>query len=108
MPIYHRVTDPTSTVPVQQVRLDERFITFFLPQDAQTRLEAQELRQIVHQALQQLTADEFRVIELRYQHKKSPGQVASQMGLSRRKMQELEASGLDKIRRILKDWYSES
>jgi DNA-directed RNA polymerase specialized sigma subunit len=47
------------------------------------RLKAQELRQLVHRALQELTDDEMRTIELRYQHKQSPGQAASRVGISR-------------------------
>jgi len=94
----------------QRVRLDERFFALFLSESEspQDRIEAQELRQIVHQALQELTREELRVIELRYQHKKSPGQVASQLGLARQDMQALEKSALEKLRQRLQAWHSEN
>jgi RNA polymerase sigma factor (sigma-70 family) len=75
------------------------------PDSPVDRIEAQELRQLVHQAMQQLTADELRVIELRHQHKRSPGQVASRLGISRTRLAELEKSGLAKIRCRLKAWH---
>ena len=112
---YDRV-DPHNISP-QRVSLDERFLALFLPDDPQDRLEAQELRQIVHQALQDLivhqalqdlTPREFRVIELRYQNKKSPGQAASLLGIPREEMQKLEKKGLEKLRQRLQAWYMES
>jgi len=101
MPVYKKVTENISTTPPERVALDERFITLFLPEDAQERLEAQELRQVVHHAMNALTEDEFRVIESRYQHKKSPGQAASRMGMSRDTLVELEKSALKKLRTAL-------
>lgn len=91
----------------QKVALDERLLELFLVETAQDRLEAQELRQIVHQALQDLTPEELRVIELRYQHKKSPGQVASQLKIPREEMQQLEKNGLEKLRQHLQVWRAE-
>ena len=93
--------------PPRQIRLDERFFALFFPETPQDRIEAQELRQIVHQALKDLTPEELRVIELRYQHKNSPGRTASRLGISRERMNELEKSGLDKLRLRLQAWYSE-
>ena len=103
---YDRI-DPHNISP-QHASLDERFLTLFLPEDPQDRLEAQELRQIVHQALQELTPREFRVIELRYQHKKSPGQTASLLGIPREEMQDLEKKGLEKLRLHLQSWHTEN
>jgi RNA polymerase sigma factor (sigma-70 family) len=91
----------------QKVALDERLLDIFLVETAQDRLEAQELRQIVHQALQDLTSEELRVIELRYQHKKSPGQVASRLQIPREEMQKLEKNGLEKLRQRLQAWRAE-
>ena len=65
MPVYKKVTENISSTPPERVALDERFITLFLPEDAQERLEAQELRQIVHRALNELSDDEFHIIESR-------------------------------------------
>ena len=48
------------------------------------------------------------VIELRYQHKKSPGQTASRMGISRDEMTALEQSGLEKLRNGLENWHQDS
>jgi RNA polymerase sigma factor (sigma-70 family) len=101
MPVYKKVTENISTTPPERVALDERFITLFLPEDAHERLEAQELRQVVHHAMNTLSKDEFRVIESRYQHKKSPGQAASRMGMTRDAIVELEQSALKKLRTAL-------
>ena len=105
MPVYKTITENISTTPPDRVALDERFITLFLPEDAQERLEAQELRQIVHRAMNDLSEAEFRVIESRYQHKKSPGQAASRMGIPRDKLIELEQSALSKLRTALTKWH---
>ena len=105
MPVYKKITENVPTTPPERVALDERFITLFLPEDAQERLEAQELRQLVHRAMNSLSAEEFRVIESRYQHKKSPGQAASRMGISRQTLIELETSALEKLRSALTSWH---
>ena len=105
MPIYKKIPDSITDAPPERTNFDERFISLLIPTDAQDRLEAQELRQLVHRALQNLTNDEMRVIELRYQHKKSPGQTASRMGVSREDMHALEQNGLAKLRDGLKDWH---
>jgi RNA polymerase sigma factor (sigma-70 family) len=91
----------------RRARLDDRISAMFAPETPQDRIEAQELRQLVHQALKDLTEEELRVVELRYQHKKSPVQIASQLGISRKKMQSLEKNGLEKLRRYLEDWHGE-
>ena len=105
MPIYNKVPDNPTTASAERIRLDERFVSLLVTEDAQDRLEAQELRQLVHRALQSLSDDEMRVIQLRYQYKKSPGQVAARLGLSRNTIAALEQSGLNKLRRGLEDWY---
>ena len=92
--------------PPKRVQLGDRILALFAPgEDPQDNIEAQELRQLVHWALQELTPDELRVIELRYQHKQSPGQVASRLGISREELQELESKGLGKLRRHLQSWH---
>ena len=105
MPIYNKVPDNPTTTSAERIRLDERFVSLLVTEDAQDRLEAQELRQLVHRALQALSDDEMRVIQLRYQYKKSPGQVAARLGFSRNTIAALEQSGLNKLRRGLEDWY---
>ncbi len=105
MPIYNKVPDNPPTAPAERIRLDERFVSLLVAEDAQDRLEAQELRQLVHRALQALSDDEMRVIQLRYQYKKSPGQVAARLGISRDAMVALEQSGLEKLRQGLEDWH---
>lgn len=89
---------------MRRVTLDERFFAALMPETPQDRLEAQELRQLVHQALQGLTTEELRVVELRFQHKKSPGQVAAQLHLSRPELRSLERQALAKLRQQLQDW----
>ena len=94
--------------PPKRAQLGDRILALFAPdEDPQDRIEAQELRQLVHQALKELTQDELRVIELRYQHKKSPGQVSSRLGISREELQELESEGLAKLRRHLQSWHQD-
>ncbi len=106
MPIYNKIADNIDAgSSTERIRLDERFVSLLISEDAQERLEAQELRQLVHRALKALTSDEMRVIELRYQHKRSPGQTASRMGISRDEMAALEQSGLEKLRNGLEDWH---
>lgn len=105
MGIYKKIPDSITDAPPERTNFDERFISLLIPTDAQDRLEAQELRQLVHRALQSLTDGEMRVIELRYQHKKSPGQTASRMGISREEMNALEQNGLTKLRNGLEDWH---
>lgn len=97
MPVYNKITDDDSVAPNERVRLDERFITLFLDESPEDRVEAQELRQLVSRALQTLTKEEMAVIEQRYQYKRSPGQVASKLGISRDEMKRLETSGLKKL-----------
>ena len=92
---------------LQRVPLDERFIELVLPETVEDRIEAQELRQILHKALQKLTPGELEVIGLRHQHKKSPGQVAAKLGISREEVARLERSALEKLRKPLEAWYLE-
>ena len=108
MAIYQKIPDSITNAPPERTGFDERFVSLLIPEDAQDRLEAQELRQLMHRALQDLTDDEMRTIELRYQHKKSPGQAASLMGISRDEMSALEQNGLSKLRRGLEEWYEGS
>ena len=105
MAIYKKIPDSITNAPPERTNFDERFVSLLIPEDAQDRLEAQELRQLVHRALQNLSDDEMQVIELRYQHKKSPGQAARSMGISRDEMTALETSGLEKLRSGLEDWH---
>ena len=105
MAIYKKIPDSNTNAPPERTNFDERFVSLLIAQDAQDRLEAQELRQLVHRALQKLTDDEMLTIELRYQHKQSPGQAASRKGISREEMATLEETGLQKLRSGLDDWH---
>ena len=96
---FRRISDHTASVgKSQRVGLDERFLAEFLPETPLDRVESQELRQQVMQALGELTRDELQVVELRFQHKKSPGQVASKLRMDRKAVAALERSALEKIR----------
>ena len=99
---FNKVTDNDPGEPRQRVTLDERFITQFLPDSVQARIEGQELRQIVLASLQALSIQEHRVVVLRYQHKKSRGQVASKLAITRESLQVLEESALEKLRGPIK------
>ncbi|MEW6751694.1 MAG: sigma-70 family RNA polymerase sigma factor [Candidatus Latescibacterota bacterium] len=99
--------DDLRAAPRRRLPADDRLALLFPVETQEDRVEAQELRQTVHVALQQLTPQELRVIELRYQQKKSPGQVASQLGIRRQQMTRLERSGLRKLRQYLQEWSPE-
>tara|TARA_Y100001960_G_C14492605_1_gene737489 strand:+ start:38 stop:364 length:327 start_codon:yes stop_codon:yes gene_type:complete len=90
--------DPVAVEKPQRVGLDERFISELLPESPLDRVESQELRQQVLKALDQLTREELKVVELRFQYKKSPGQVASKLSMEKSVVADLERSALEKIR----------
>ena len=104
MSVYKKITENDSTAALEKTALDERFITLFMDENAQERLEAQELRQLVHRAMNELSDLEFKVIESRYQYKKSPGQAAYRIGITREELLELEESALDRLRSALTKW----
>ena len=85
----------------QRIGLDERFLSEILPETPLDRVESQELRQQLLKALQQLTGEELRVVELRFQYKKSTGQVASKLQMDRDTVATLEQSAIEKIRQPL-------
>ena len=99
MPNFQKVTEPsTHTESFEKIALDERFISQFIGETPLDRVEAQELRQVMLRALQSLTRYELRVVELRFQHKKSPGQVASQLRIGRDQLTVVEGQALEKLR----------
>ena len=104
MPLYKKLAaipaapDPDNARPLS---LDERLIVQFQAQTPLDNIEAQEFRQVVMKALQQLKPDELRVMELRYQFKKSPGQAALQLGLTPEQLKRKERSALRKLRKQL-------
>ena len=99
MPRFSRISDDLSANSrSDRVSLDERFMEMFLPDTPLDRVESQELRLIVSRALQTLTPDELAVVEQRYQHKRSPGAVASRLQMDRDQAAELERSALNKLR----------
>lgn len=99
MPRFSRITDDLSANSrSDRVSLDERFLAMFLPDTPLDRVEGQELRQIVSRALQKLTPDELAIVEQRYQHKRSPGAVASRLQMDRDRVADLEQSALEKLR----------
>jgi RNA polymerase sigma factor (sigma-70 family) len=95
------IEEPQGKKRPRRVSLDERFITEILPDTPLDLLEAQELRQALLQALHNLTPRELKVVELRYQHKKSPGQVAAQLDIARPQVRAAETRALSKLRRPL-------
>ena len=111
MPLYKKlaanpaVRDPEKKRPLS---LDERLIVQLQEQTPLDNIEAQEFRQVVMKALQQLKPDELRVMELRYQFKKSPGQVALQLGLTPEQVKRKERSALRKLRQHLAAYDAES
>jgi RNA polymerase sigma factor (sigma-70 family) len=103
MPHFERRTDNVTQGNLERLSLDERFISFFMPTPLE-RVEAQEFRQIVLKALQQLEPDELRIMEMRFQRKKSPGQAAALLRLSRHEAQALEDRALAKLRGPITDY----
>ena len=102
---FRRISDhPAGVGKPKRVGLDERFLAQFLPETPLDRVESQELRQQVMEALGKLTRDELHVVELRFQHKKSPGQVASKLQMDRIVVAALERSALEKIRTPIADY----
>ena len=85
----------------EKTAFDERLVSQIIGETPLDRVEAQELRQVMLRALQSLTRDELRIVELRYQHKKSPGQVASKLRLSRETLTAIEQSALSKLKQTL-------
>ena len=111
MPLYKKLAaNPTARDPEKgrPLSLDERLIVQFQDQTPLDNIEAQEFRQVVMKALQQLKPDELRVMELRYQFKKSPGQVALQLGLTPEQLKRKERSALRKLRQHLAAYDAES
>ena len=102
MPRFDRISENAPSAGRRiHVPLDERFIEILLPDSPLDRVESQELRQIVMHALAELTPQELKVVEGRYQHKRSPGAVASHLRVSREDVEALERSALQKLRRPL-------
>ena len=101
MPVFNKITEEFQSNQPQRTSLDERFVALLSPETPQDRIETQELRQILNRVLQTLAPTELKVIELRYQRKKSPGQVASQLGISREEITALEKKALEQLRKAL-------
>ena len=101
---FDKVSDDLSPGPMQRVALDERFIATLVPYSPQDSIEAQEFRQILHASLQTLSPAEFRVVELRFQHKKSRSQVSSKLRLDREELIKLETEALNKPRQPLHEY----
>ena len=103
MSVYRRVAEEPGNKDARtgKIGFDERLVSQLVGETPLDRVEAQELRQIMLRALQGLTRDELRIVELRHQHKKSPGQVASKLNLSREAMATIEQSALAKLKKPL-------
>lgn len=110
MPLFKKLAAHPAPVETQRGRslsLDERLIVQLQELTPLDNIEAQEFRQVVMKALQQLEAEELRVMEIRYQFKKSPGQAALQLGLKPEELKRLERSALRKLRRHLATYGAE-
>lgn len=96
--------DPGGGEFAGRVPLDERFVALLVPESPLDSVESQELRRIVSDALERLSPQELRVVKLRYQHKRSPGAVASRLRISRQEVGDLEVGALEKLRQPLVDY----
>ena len=88
----------------RRASLDERFLAILAPETPLDRVESQELRQLVMRALQELTPKELKVVENRFQRKRSVGQVASRLKIDRDEVSALEAAALAKLRGPLTEY----
>ena len=88
----------------QRTGLDERFLADLISEDPLDRVEGQELRQVFMAALAELTPDELKVVEMRFQHKKSQGQTASRLRMGRDAVADLEHSAVEKLRRPISQY----
>ena len=104
MPVPKQVIEEPDAQILRRMSLDERFLNRFVAEDPLDRVEAGELRQIFIRALEQLSAEELKVIELRYQHKVSPGRACHLLGIGREELKRLEESGIGKLRKPLEDY----
>ncbi|MCC7261949.1 MAG: hypothetical protein IT369_05415 [Candidatus Latescibacteria bacterium] len=112
MPLFKKLATnpalPEETQGRRSLSLDERLIVQLQEITPLDNIEAQEFRQVVMKALQELHPDELRVMEIRYQFKKSPGQAAKQLGLAPEELKRRERSALRKLRRKLAAYGAES
>ena len=102
---FHRVAEESGrTEGLQRTPFDERFLADLMPDHPLDRVEGQELRQVFMKALEALSPDELKVVELRFQHKRSQGQIASRLRLDREVVADLEKSGIEKLRRPIVEY----
>ena len=100
MPRFQRIAEePTPSASRQRIGLDERFLANLISEDPLDRVESQELRQVFMAALADLSQDELKVMEMRFQHKRSQGQTASKLRMDRDAVANLERSAVEKLRR---------
>jgi len=96
--------DQPADSDVRLTSLDERFLASLVPETPLDRVESQELRQLVMRALQELTPDELKVVEHRFQRKQSVGQAASRLKMARERVVALEGAALAKLRGPLTEY----
>jgi RNA polymerase sigma factor (sigma-70 family) len=104
MPLYKKLAAnpaPPDQIAGRPLSLDERLVLQLQTPTPLDQIEAQEFRQAVMKALRQLNPEELRVMELRYQFKKSPGQAALQLSLTPAQLKRVERSALRKLRKHL-------
>ena len=100
MPRFQRIAEePSPSARRQRVGFDERFLANLISEDPLDRVESEELRRVFMAALADLSPDELKVVEMRFQHKKSPGQTASRLRMDRDAVAKLESSAVEKLRR---------
>ena len=96
--------DRTENGTARRASLDERFLAILALETPLDRVESQEMRQLVMRALQELTPEELKVVEHRYQRKQSVGQVASRLKMERERVSSLETAALTKLRGPLTEY----
>ena len=106
MPIYNKVLDNPTAAPAERIRLDERFVSLLITEDAQARLEAPRVAPSSSTALcKPSPTTRCALFSSAISTKNRPAKSRRALGISRDAMAALEQSGLEKLRQGLEDWH---
>ncbi len=109
MPRFQIETSPVETQgsKLERLSLDERFLIHFVSTTPLDRVETNEFRELLVRALQMLTPVELSVVEHRFQHKRSPAQIARALSLPKDQIMEHLSNALGKLRQPLAEYWED-
>ena len=109
MPRFHIETalEEADGSKLERLSLDERFLVHFMPETPLDRVEINEFRQLLVHALQKLTPVELNVVEHRFQHKRSPSQIARSLTLPKDQVLQHLSNALEKLRQSLAAYWED-